>query len=212
MEADNARLRRLLDREGVPSRLRHQLRNTLAVLRTIVRRSAETPRDLESYVAHLEDRIDAIARAQAAENERGAIGLHSLISDELLRYGASEGRAVNLTGPEVELSLQVGQIFALAIHELAVNALEHGQLGAGGPVDVSWTVSTDAGSRRLNLIWREPANVRDGAGVYEGFGTEILTRELPYELKALTAFENTTAGMQWTISFPLGCGTQHDAP
>ncbi len=112
----------------------------------------------------------------------------------------------------MELSLQVGQIFALAIHELAVNALEHGQLGAGGPVDVSWTVSTDAGSRRLNLIWREPANVRDGAGVYEGFGTEILTRELPYELKALTAFENTTAGMQWTISFPLGCGTQHDAP
>src|SRR4051794_16919895 len=49
LEADNQRLRRLLDQKGAPSELRHRLRNALAMLRVIVRQSAETNRDIADY-------------------------------------------------------------------------------------------------------------------------------------------------------------------
>ena len=83
LEVDNRRLRRLLDQRNAPGELRHRLRNTVAMLRTIIRRSAETERDLEAYVGHLEDRLDTLVRAQAAADEHGSVELHKLLSDEL---------------------------------------------------------------------------------------------------------------------------------
>ena len=40
LREDNARLRRLLERQGAPTGLRHQVRNTLATVREFVRRSS----------------------------------------------------------------------------------------------------------------------------------------------------------------------------
>ncbi|MBE7245308.1 MAG: sensor histidine kinase, partial [Actinomycetospora chiangmaiensis] len=54
LEADNARLRRLLDEAGMPDSLRHGMRNTMAMMRTVMHRSAESVTDVETYVAHLD--------------------------------------------------------------------------------------------------------------------------------------------------------------
>ncbi len=62
LEAENRRLRRFLDETGLPAELRHKVRNTLSMLRAIIRRSAETSDSLETYVAHLDGRLDALAR------------------------------------------------------------------------------------------------------------------------------------------------------
>jgi two-component sensor histidine kinase len=78
--ADNARLRRLLNQKHVSSELRHQLRNTLSMLRVIIRQSAETSEDLHVYVARLEDRLDAILAAQNAANSAGETILHNIIA------------------------------------------------------------------------------------------------------------------------------------
>ena len=87
LEADNHRLRGLLDKKDAPGELRHRLRSTLAMLRVIIRKSAETERSLEDYVAHLDDRVDALVRAQIAADGHGGIDLHALLADELLFYG-----------------------------------------------------------------------------------------------------------------------------
>src|SRR3954454_25374536 len=145
LESDNRRLRRLLDqREGAPGELRHRLRSTLALLRAIMTRSARTrpERDVLSYVAHLEDRLEAITRAQALADRHGDVDLRNLLLDELFHYGASEGERLLLSGPDIQLQLRAGQILALAIHELAVNAVEHGVLGANpGRIEASWDVA-----------------------------------------------------------------------
>src|SRR4051812_15807915 len=116
LEADNQRLRRLLDQKGAPSELRHRLRNALAILRVIVRQSAETNREISDYVAHLEDRIDSLARAQNAIDRYGGIDLHTLLAEELLFYDVSEGERLLLSGPCLELQPRAGQVFALAVH------------------------------------------------------------------------------------------------
>lgn len=204
LEADNRRLRRLLDQRDAPGELRHRLNSTLAMLRVIIRRSAVTERDLESYVGHLEDRVEAVARAQATADARGFVDLHGLLADELLHYGAKEEERAILSGPAIHLQPRAGQVLALAIHELAVNAVEHGVLGTGaGRVEVSWSVDAGEADPFLVLVWKETGLTRITERSRAGFGTEVLTRTLAYELKAGTDIAFEADGLRCTIRFPL---------
>src|SRR5690348_565693 len=103
LEADNARLRRLLDEAGMPDSLRHGMRNTMAMVRTIMHRSAEGVADVETYVAHLDGRFGAVMRVQAATDAFGGADLHSLISDELMFHLVREGEQATIGGPRVRL-------------------------------------------------------------------------------------------------------------
>ncbi|MFN3932748.1 MAG: HWE histidine kinase domain-containing protein [Brevundimonas sp.] len=203
LEADNRRLRRLLDQRDAPGELRHRLQSTLAMLRIIIRKSAAAKTDMEAYVAHLEDRLDAIARAQAAADERGSVELHDMVSEELHHYEITEGERATISGPSVHFRPRAGQVLALAIHELAVNAIEHGALGAGaGQVQISWAVETGDANPVLTLVWKEL-----GSGTSEdrpeGFGTEVLTRTLAYELRAASKLGFEPDGVRFTLRFPL---------
>src|ERR1700710_2546050 len=79
LEQDNRRLRQLLDHRDAPGELRPRLRSTLALLRAIIQRSAITGRDLSDYLAHLEDRLEAITNAQALADRHGAAELRELL-------------------------------------------------------------------------------------------------------------------------------------
>lgn len=214
LETDNRRLRRLLDGRDTPGELRHRLRSTLALLRAVVRKSAETERDLPGFVAHLEDRLDAIMRAQAYADQHGTVRLQATLADELLQYGASEGDRLLLSGPAVALQPRAGQVVALAIHELAVNAVEHGAFGAGkGRLEVRWSVSGPEAAAVLVLTWAEsgaspmPGSPMPGSPMprpaRHGFGTEVLTRILPYELQAETEVTFGPDGLSCVLRIPL---------
>lgn len=205
LEADNRRLRRMLDQRDAPAELRHRLNNTLAVLRVIVRKSAAGRRDLERYVGHLEDRLTALGRTQAAIDSWGVVDLHNLLVDELHQYGASEDERLKVEGPPIQFQPRAGQIMALAVHELAVNAVEHGPLGAGiGRIEVHWSVSGEAGAvPMLSLVWEEHGATNVVHPTERGFGTEVLTDLLRYELKAETELQFGKEGARCTIRIPL---------
>lgn len=211
LEAENRRLRRFLDEKGLPAEQRHQVRNTLAMLRAIIRRSAETSESVETYAAHLDGRLDAVARVLNAlmRNVPEGIGLHSLIADELLVHLAREGEQVSISGPNLRLKAGVAEVFAMALHELAVNAVEHGALTVPqGRIQVTWTLSQTAetgGSRpRLSLIWQESGlETLPPRPPHRGFGTEVLERSLRYELKADADLTFLPGGLRCTISLPL---------
>lgn len=204
LEVDNRRLRRLLDQQNAPGELRHRLRNTLAMLRTVIRKSALTAHDFEAYIGQLEDRLDAVARAQVAADEHGSVELHKLLADELFHYGASEGERAILTGPDVHLQPRMGQILALAIHELAVNAVEHGALGSNtGRVEVNWNVATDETKATLIFVWKERGLSELVKPLRDGFGTEVLTKTLAYEFEATTTLAFEPDGLRCTIGLPI---------
>ena len=204
LEADNMRLRRLLDARDAPGELRHRLQSTTALLRSVIRKSARTRRDLEDYVAHLEDRLDAVMRAQTTADLKGNVELRVVLEDELFHYGEEVGARVKLSGPRVYFKPRAGQMFALAIHELMVNSIEHGILGESeGQLDVSWTVATDKSDRPLTFIWKETGSPAPVTGGEAGFGTEFLTQALGYEIKAATTLDFQPDGLRCTISFPL---------
>ena len=200
LEAQNARLRRLLEQADAPAELRHRLRSTLALLRSLIHRSAASRRDIDDYVAHLDDRIEAIIRAQASADMHGGVDLKTLIAEELLFYGVLESEQLELNGPDVVTTPRIGQALALAFHELAVNSVEHGGMGqAEGRIVVSWTITDDI----LNLDWTETGPTVGNPDGKHGFGTEFITKARPYQLDATTTLSIQTNAVHCNISVPL---------
>ncbi|GJE39886.1 HWE histidine kinase domain-containing protein [Methylobacterium persicinum] len=205
-EADNTRLRRLLEEAGVTDTLRHALRDTVAMLRTIMRRSSETATDVESYAAHLEGRLDTLMRIRARTDAFGDADLHLLVSEELAFHLVREGERAVIAGPHIRLKPKAAQVLATAFHELASNAVEHGALDQSeGHVDVTWQVEPESGMPVVRLCWNERGGAIDPDNPVprRGFGREVLETMLAYELEAQTSLSFEPDGLRCTIRFPF---------
>ena len=186
--------------------LQHRVRNTLGVVRSIARRSAETSTSVEEYASHLDGRLNALARIQAMVNRgpEGGFDLEYLIVEELLGYNAREGDQLRVSGPPVRFLPKAAETLALALHELATNAIKYGALSQpAGRVDVSWRLDDGDGTTRLIFDWRERGGPPVTPPKRKGFGIELLERTLAFELKGKTTLTFNPSGLHCTILIPL---------
>jgi len=184
--------------------LQHRVRNTLAVIRSIARRTAENSDSVEEMAAHLDGRLAAFSRVQGVvtRDPEAGIDLTALIEDSLLAHAAREGEHVTIAGPDLFLKPRAAESLSLAIHELASNAVKYGALGDDrGRIAIDWRCDDAEGT--LRLVWEE--NGLAGITVPErsGFGMELLLRSLPYDLRAETDVEFRPEGLRFTLVMPL---------
>jgi PAS domain S-box-containing protein len=187
--------------------LQHRVRNTLGVIRSIIRRTVQASGSIEDLSLHLDGRINAFARVQAAvaRDPTAGLDLAQLIADELLAHAAREGEQVVIEGPLVQLQPKAAETLGLAIHELTTNAVKYGALSASeGKIKVTWQVERRTGSPQLVLSWQE-SGVPGGAATTRrrGFGTELLERTLPYDLQAEVRQVFGAGGLHCTITLPF---------
>jgi two-component system CheB/CheR fusion protein len=187
--------------------LQHRVRNTIAVIRSIVRRTAAGSDTVEEMAAHLEGRIDAFARVQAivTRDPDNGVDLTGLIEDELLAYATREGKRLTIDGPHILLRAKTAESVSLAVHELATNAVKHGALSGGrGKVAVRWSRVPAGDSERLLFSWEESGGEqRAAAPGPSGFGFELLEQYLPYELDAETCIALNRDGLRFTLDMPI---------
>ncbi|MGP9819895.1 sensor histidine kinase [Salinarimonas sp. NSM] len=200
--------RRLQDQQKLLlGELQHRVRNTLAVVRSIARRTGDTAQSVGDFASHFEGRLNAIARTQAhvTRDPRAGIDLEYLVAEELTACAAREGERVTIGGPKILLKSQAAQTLTLAIHELATNAVKFGALaGETGTVSVTWEIDGSAEPPLLRLAWREDGVVPDTERPErQGFGTELLRRTLPYELDAIVRYEIGDGAVLCVMSLPL---------
>jgi two-component system, chemotaxis family, CheB/CheR fusion protein len=185
--------------------LQHRVRNTLSVVRSIARRSAQSSSTVDEYAAHLDGRLNAFARTQAlvTRDPESGVDLEYLVAEELLAYNARDGEQVRISGPAIRLQPKPAETFALAIHELATNALKYGALSQpSGRVEIAWHVEK-ASPTELVFDWRERGGPEVKAPQRKGFGTEMLERTLAFEFKARTSVAYDPSGVHCSIRIPL---------
>ncbi len=190
--------------------LQHRVRNTLAVIRAIARRTAETSANMEEYVAHFDGRLNAFARTQTivTSNPAGGVDLAQLVTEELLAYRAREGEQLYIAGPSVRLQSKAAETFGLAVHELATNAVKHGALSSpSGQIAVTWCIRDGHIGAPPHLLfeWIESGSPRQFPRQprRRGFGTELLERTLNYEIGAKTSLMFKPDGLHCNIEFPM---------
>jgi two-component sensor histidine kinase len=187
--------------------LQYRVRAILALVRSVIRRTMVDAKGVDAAHAHLSGRIDAMARIQGLLTRAadGGVNLEALVRDELLAQAFEEDR-LRVVGPAVALSAKAAEVLGLLVHELATNATKYGaNAQPDGLLAVTWEIQPQAGSQAwLNLRWIESGVSIASAGARKpGFGTELVTRRLPYELKGKGALEFFPGGVRVEVSFPL---------
>lgn len=187
--------------------LKHRVRNILANVRSIARRTGEASGNVTDYMMHLDGRIAALARVQTVmvRDIHARPDLGSLLADTLAGAAAHEGEQISIRGPRITLGDRQASVLALAIHELTTNALKFGALASpSGRLDVGWTVDDDGGRTVLKLRWNEsfPAPDHRLPG-HRGFGLDYLENSLAFELDAKVETIFDEAGFRCLIELPL---------
>ncbi|GAA0667486.1 two-component sensor histidine kinase [Sphingomonas insulae] len=199
-------LTRLTETEALRALLHHRIRNTLATIRSVSRRTAENSTTVEDYRHRFDGRLAAFARAQTHIMRTGVHGVdfEALLADEL--FANQVGGRARYSGPEVRLSARLADKLGLALHELTDNAMQHGALSRkDGHLDIRWWTAGTVPAPTLHLDWCE--ELADGGILSpdtEGFGLDLLTRSLRHEVDAKVVLGFTPSGMTCSIALPLG--------
>lgn len=180
--------------------LSHRVKNTLAVVQAIARRSFREDSVTSDALDRFSGRIGALAHAHdllIGNDWRGA-NLRELAETQV---GAVSGSAqITISGPDVILPPHIATPFGLILHELATNAMKYGALSMPqGTVSASWTLSSP-GAKGLKFIWREAGVEIDKTPECEGFGSQLIDGGLP-EAKVERVFGKD--GLTCTIAFDL---------
>jgi len=184
---------------------RRRIRNTLGIVRSIARRTAETSDSVESCAMHFEGRLDALARVGSlvAGSQSSGVPLDALIAEELFSFKAREDSGLQISGRPVRVKPEAAEMLGLAIHELATNAMKFGALSlAGGRLEISWRL-IEREPNVLLLSWIESGvAVSRDLQQANGFGGDLLKRGLAYALNARTQFVLQADGLSCSIELP----------
>ena len=212
-------LRELQERQGVlVAELQHRTRNLMGVVRSTTESTLRSSESLDDFAPRFRDRIGALARVNgllSRLDEHDRVTFDEVIDAEMAALGQNGGSGqVTLDGPKgIALRSSTVQTFALALHELATNAVKYGALGpSGGHLAVRWRLERpdDDGQPWLHVEWTEtgvamlPADAKPQGG---GAGRALIERALPYQLGAKTSYVMASDGVRCSISLPVSART-----
>lgn len=177
----------------------HRANNLLAVVQAAIKLSrADT---VEALKESLEGRVAALAHVHSllARSRWEGADLRRLIAEEVKPYLTDDGGQVTLKGPELALKAEAAQSVAMAIHELATNAVKYGALASGkGKVRVVWSTGPKGD---LHLTWTETGAKDVSPPKGRGFGVGMVERSLA-QFKGRATFEWRRTGMVCRIELP----------
>src|SRR5919206_2539326 len=158
--------------------LRHRVKNLLAVIQALARRTAAEGRSGAKYRDAFLGRLEALTHAhELAFGTGDGVDLATLAEGVLEPYTVGNGAVAVEAGPTVTLPPARVQALALVLHELATNAVKHGALSApGGRVRVGWAVEGAGTVRRVRLRWEERGGPPVAPPAARGFGTLLIER------------------------------------
>lgn len=173
--------------------LTHRSRNLLAVVQGVARQSSSGATDIRRFIDGLDARLEALSHAHElliGTNWRGA-PLRAILDRELTPLG-ERLRNVKIEGPDLLLSPEAAQNFALAVNELS-RELRWAEPGGDLDLEIVWQVQEGA----LRLDWR-----RSGAGArvdLDGFGENLLNRVLPRQIGGRSRLAISSEGCAYTL-------------
>ncbi|MBO9622474.1 MAG: PAS domain S-box protein [Sphingomonas sp.] len=194
-----AHLRLLIDE------LNHRVKNMLAIVQGIAQQSFKGEVDPAAARRAFEGRLAALSNAHnlLTREHWGAVSMTQIIEDAVAPHGGDSGR-FQLEGPDLSIQPKTAISLALAIHELATNAVKHGALSRPeGRVRIHWTRSGADGASRLSLAWEEHGGPEVEAPSRRGFGTRMIERGLAAELAGTVKIDFRREGLVCTVEAPL---------
>ncbi len=185
--------------------LNHRVKNTLAVVQALARRTLGGARTLDQAREAFTARLMALAGAHDAITRETWTGadLGEVIDRSLLRQLDRPGR-IRVEGPAVTLSPKLALSLSLALHELMTNALKYGALSSdAGEVVLTWRTAGEGAGQRLHIRWAEQGGPAVSPPQQRGFGSRLIERALAVEVGGPVVLDFAPEGVVCTIDAGL---------
>ena len=185
------------------SELQHRTKNLFAVVHAVVSRSFVGKHTVEDAQASVLSRLRSLAQAHVMliEKEWNGADIGEVVRTEMSPYG----ERVTIEGPSLILTSQVAQNFALAVHELATNAVKHGALSnLSGRVRISWTVAQPNGHQHFTFRWQEQGGPPVREPVQKGFGSTVLEKVMAEYFETPPTMNFAQSGVVYELTGTLG--------
>ena len=182
--------------------LNHRVRNILNLIQGLVSQSKTSATDVVGFTQVLDGRIQSLARAhdQLTRQAWEASAVRDLIQVEAEAFLHGQQSRMVVTGDAPMLAPEAFSTMALVFHELVTNSAKYGALtDHSGKVHVDLRIGEDGA---LLITWREQGGPPVQAPTRRGFGSTIIDRTVPYELKGTVATRFKLSGFEADIMIP----------
>lgn len=193
--------------------LNHRARNMMSVVQSIASQTFRNTEPGEDAGEVFEARLVAMARAHGLVTSDAAapLTLRDLVRKTVEPFDSDADRVV-IIGPDVTVPRRSAITMALAIHELATNAVKYGALSEeDGRVVVRWAVTGDQDAERLSWTWREEGGPKVGTPTRRGFGSQLIEHSLAAELKGTVKLSYRSEGLLCALDAPF-TAAERDRP
>jgi PAS domain S-box-containing protein len=184
--------------------LNHRVKNMLAIVQAMAHqtfRSVECGEAADTFSG----RLAALAAAHTILTKQSweAAAVREIAEAVLKPHDDGRKARIRLHGADDILVPPTTAVnLAMALHELATNAVKYGALSSrDGTVDLAWTVTHS--EPMLHIDWRESGGPRVAEPQHQGFGTRMIRRVLASELGGKVSLEFRPDGLECAIEAPL---------
>jgi PAS domain S-box-containing protein len=186
--------------------LNHRVKNTLATVQSITSQTLRNAATAQSAKDALEGRLLALSRTHdvlTRENWESA-ELREIVAQAVEPYRGHGKDRFHLEGTRVRLPPRMALALAMALQELATNAVKYGALSnATGTIRITWKVDDLQSPARLHLRWEESGGPPVVAPTRRGFGTRLIERSLAQDLGGEVRIEFVPTGVTCTVDAPI---------
>jgi two-component sensor histidine kinase len=177
--------------------LQHRIKNTLAMVASIVNQTLRPLPDVGVVKETLLQRLTALANTHDVLTGvgRASAAIGDIIDGALSPHDASRDRIV-VEGPALRLSERQALSLALAVNELTTNSIKYGSLSTS--VHITWSLS-DGAESTFRFCWEESGGPTVGSPVKKGFGTLLLERVVPGDFVGTASLVYAPTGVRYEI-------------
>lgn len=189
--------------------LNHRVKNTLASVQAIAAQTLRGAGVDSSVREALESRLLALSAAHSTLTDQSWEGadIHQIIEQAISPHATAD--RVTLNGPKLRLAPRSAIAIAMAMHELATNAVKYGALSnETGSVSITWRV-VPVVPPKIELNWKERDGPRVESPARRGFGSRLIERNVAHDLDGAAKIHFDAEGVVCTILGELGTMESH---
>jgi two-component sensor histidine kinase len=199
-----ADLKEALERQALLSgELQHRIKNTLAMIGAIANQTMtgdSVAAAREAFAARL------MTLSQAHDILTKTSWTHApikqVLNGALAPHRSGQGR-FRISGPDLELQPKQALALALAVHELATNAVKYGALSGDGFVDIKWSKEVANALPSFRFTWTESGGPLVLQPASKGFGSRLIERMLENDFAGKVTTSYSPSGVICELTAPL---------